>query len=373
MTERSGMELYRMELYKICHRKILWIIGGIMIIWLAFYFYVELITTEQTMVDGVIYHGYEAIQKDREITEEFEGTLTDEKIEQIVETYGFPSKVKLNVSGWEDSNYLTNYVTDHFSDGYMMSWDNYEVPKHVVSIADSGETDYLKNPEDTMYFGYAKGNEQFLAFFQTECYFVSVWLIVALAPLFCEERQSRMRQIILTTERGRKVDIRAKMLAAFTVTGTAYLVMTLIPLLVCWKIFGFAGNAMKAGMVIRVFSFYSLSKYTIGTCTFLYLLISLGALFMLTATGIWISARAKTNFASVLTGIAVWVLPAVVQVTFGNGLTYLFAGAMPFFLTNYISFSETWWAYGFHVVVTAIMTIVGIMQARRGWLEVDAE
>ena len=51
------------------------------------------------------YSGYTAVQINRQITEEFEGMITDEKIDRIIEKYGIPSKLAGNkyveLEGWK--------------------------------------------------------------------------------------------------------------------------------------------------------------------------------------------------------------------------------------------------------------------------------
>ncbi len=82
--EMDKMKLYRMELYKLCHRKIVYA-GTIFLTVVLLLFYSMKISEEWAYVDGVLYEGFEAIQKNREITEEFKGLLTDEKVDAIVE------------------------------------------------------------------------------------------------------------------------------------------------------------------------------------------------------------------------------------------------------------------------------------------------
>ncbi len=73
------MSLYKMELYKICHRKI-FIIGSIsVVLLLILYFWFVGVGDEIATVEGVRYKGYEAVQMDREVTEKYSGVLTDDK------------------------------------------------------------------------------------------------------------------------------------------------------------------------------------------------------------------------------------------------------------------------------------------------------
>ena len=106
------MQLYKMELYKIFHGKIFWI-GILAILGLMFvYFWFAEVGDERCVIDGRSYSGYEAVQMNKKITEEYAGTVTDEKINQIVDKYGLPSELNENMPGWKNGNYLNDFLCD---------------------------------------------------------------------------------------------------------------------------------------------------------------------------------------------------------------------------------------------------------------------
>lgn len=99
------MRLYKMELFKLFQNKI-FKIGMLATTGLLFlYFWFAEVGGEISTVDGKFYSGYEAVQMNRKITEEFEGDLTDEKMNQIIEKYGLPAKLEENMPGWRDGNF----------------------------------------------------------------------------------------------------------------------------------------------------------------------------------------------------------------------------------------------------------------------------
>ena len=96
------MRLYKMELFKLFQNKI-FKIGMLAATGLLFlYFWFAEVGGEIATIDGKFYYGYEAVQMNRKITEEFEGDLTDEKVNQIIEKYGLPTKLEENMPGWRD-------------------------------------------------------------------------------------------------------------------------------------------------------------------------------------------------------------------------------------------------------------------------------
>ena len=89
---------------------------------------------EIATVDGKFYSGYEAVQVNRKITEEFEGELTDKKVNQIVEKYGLPSKLEENMPGWRDGNYLNDFVVRYFTNG---CWETGTIPTQTYTLEKS--------------------------------------------------------------------------------------------------------------------------------------------------------------------------------------------------------------------------------------------
>ena len=125
-----------MELYKICSKKLfLFSVLASLAIFLL-YFWSHVIGAEST-INGVKYTGYQAVKMDREITEAFQGALTDEKVAQIVEKYGFPSGVSEHVNTFLDKNYLNDFVMHGFSDGYFHGINDYHVGTCVYPIAET--------------------------------------------------------------------------------------------------------------------------------------------------------------------------------------------------------------------------------------------
>ena len=69
------MRLYKMELYKICSKKLFLFsaAAAFSILLLYMYSYVE---SSTTTINGVKYTGYQAIKMDRQITAKYSGVLT---------------------------------------------------------------------------------------------------------------------------------------------------------------------------------------------------------------------------------------------------------------------------------------------------------
>lgn len=111
------MRLFKMEIYKLYHEKaFLWGVLSVIGLMMIFFWFAE-VGDELAVIGEKSYSGYEAVQVNRKITEEFEGIITDEKIDQIIKKYGIPSKLSENMPNWRDGNYLNDFVALYFTNG----------------------------------------------------------------------------------------------------------------------------------------------------------------------------------------------------------------------------------------------------------------
>lgn len=291
------MLLYRMELYKMFCRRIVWISGIVMVLLLGFYF-LALMDEERSTVEGVTRFGYAAIQEDRRITKEFEGILTDEKLQQIAEKYGFVSQVKNDYGGWWDKNYLTEFVADYFSDGYMIGWDvgEYQIPKQLMSIKESKIREDMRGED--IYFGYSRGWTKYVKFMQFAGYILIVWLVIVLSPLFAQEHDTNMHALLFTTENGSTKDISARILAAFSMTLMSFLAVALISFLGIWIVYGLDGaqELWEFGSYHWTWS----AQFTKAQYCFWYLLRCGMGILMTCSFCMIASAESKSNFESLL-------------------------------------------------------------------------
>lgn len=365
------MNLYRMELYKILHKKVVIVTGILMILWMAFYFCL-LVNDEHTTVDGIDYYGYEAIQKDREITEEYKGIFTDEKAKQIIARYGFPCKVVEEYGYWQDSNYLNAFVTDHLSDGYIKGWEEgeYQVAEHVIPMQESDLNIYLDAP---LPFAYTKGWEKLLDYMEMGALLLSAWLIITFSTLFSDERQSNTRSLIFTTQQGLDATARAKTGAAFTVCLAVGFVFLSISCALFGSVFGLDGNDVPAAIAAHGYGSNSLMRGGIDHYVLKYVIMIVAALIMLTAICLWTSARVKNNFQAILSNIMLWLVPCAVYVCIRGWLFRLIAGCLPFMLVMYYNMEELYALYKIQLWVVFIAVLLCSISSSRNWREVDRE
>ena len=328
------MRLYKMELYKIYHNRA-FIKSCIvaLVIWLVYFWFVEVGEGIST-VEGEYYQGYEAVQMNRRITEEFEGEITDEKLEEMVERYGFPSVVIRNYPGFRDANYITSFVTDYFTDGYMYGWEDgeYKAPTKLYPMAD---TEAGKREEHIMFY-YSEGWKALIGMLQVGMILVSIIIIIGVSGLFSEESQLKVLPIIFTTQKGKKEDILAKLLAAFTMVSSLYFVMAVFSVALSKLVFGLDGAECSYWLVMGQ---YAWLKMSVKSAVILAMEMGLLGLLSLCALAVCISAHCRNSFHSVVITAVGWGSPVLLRMLFG-GILYVLAGSTPIFLIRFNSVIE---------------------------------
>lgn len=254
------MRLYKMELYKICSKK-LFICSAIAALTIIILYSGIFVVNAETTINDVKYTGLQAVKMDRKITEEWKGVLTDEKVAQIVERYGFPSGVSDNRNYFLDKNFLNNFVMREFSDGYFHGRDDYHVATHVYPIA---ETELGKASEATgkpIVLEYGYGWNVFNNILEIGCMVGIPFVLFALSPIFSEENYINMRQILFTTKEGKTRAVTAKIMAGITVAAGAYAVILTLDFVFVWSVFGLDGRDCLHQWVMEENYVYTWNNY----------------------------------------------------------------------------------------------------------------
>lgn len=316
------MRLYKMELYKLCHKKI-FMIGTVCIVAiLCFFFYLK-VSDEHAYVNGVTYNGYRAVQVNKEITEEFKGVVTDEKVEKIIEKYGYPSEVVYDYGGFRDANFLNGWVAEYLTDGYLRDYDDYKVPTYTYPVAETDLGTVMEKTGEDIILEYGKGWEIFLDFIQIGLILGSILTISVISAVFAGEGQTKMLPLLFTSVDGKEKDTIAKIAAAFTVSLGIWLGIVALDLILCGAIFGFDGGDCLIGTTKIVFLNPARPSTLIKVSDFLVivLLYSLLGTLLLCAETMCISAGFRSSFHAVVNAALCYGAPFLLW------MFMLFAGA----------------------------------------------
>ena len=379
------MQLYKMELYKIFHRKIFWI-GILAILGLMFvYFWFAEVGDERCVIDGRSYSGYEAVQMNKKITEEYAGTVTDEKINQIVDKYGLPSELNENMPGWKDGNYLNDFVTRFFTNG---SWENGVKPTVRYRLKDTGlwkaykeyneniDSKSEKNDKKQMKteilsmwkfkptLEYTTGWKVFGELLQFGLILGSIMIICVISGIFAEESQTKMLPLIFTTVEGKRKDTSAKVLASFTITVLLYAGITGSAWGLCKIVYDLKGGYNLTGVVISGSMWKTVDKVPFFSYLSVLLILGMLAFLSLNAITLCISAYQDSMFGAVVATAICWAIPLLVRIFF-DGLVWILVDSMPMFLIMQVNLNDI---YSIWYVVAVIAVGVLAVSLTKGIL-----
>lgn len=372
------MQLYKMELYKIFHRKIFWI-GILAILGLMFvYFWFAEVGDERCVIDGRSHSGYEAVQMNKKITEEYAGTVTDEKINQIVDKYGLPSELNESMPGWKDGNYLNDFVTRFFTNG---SWENGVKPtvryrlkdtdlwkaykeynENIDSKSERNDKKQMKTEILSMWkfkptLEYTTGWKVFGELLQFGLILGSIMIICVISGIFAEESQTKMLLLIFTTVEGKRKDTSAKVLASFTITVLLYAGITGSTWGLCKIVYDLKGGYNLTGVVISGSMWKTVDKVPFFSYLSVLLILGMLAFLSLNAITLCISAYQDSMFGAVVATAICWAIPLLVRIFFG-GLVWILVDSMPMFLIMQVNLNDIYsiW-YVIAVIAVGVLAV----------------
>lgn len=379
------MQLYKMELYKIFHRKIFWI-GILAILGLMFvYFWFAEVGDERCVIDGRSHSGYEAVQMNKKITEEYAGTVTDEKINQIVDKYGLPSELNESMPGWKDGNYLNDFVTRFFTNG---SWENGVKPtvryrlkdtdlwkaykeynENIDSKSEKNDKKQMKTEILSMWkfkptLEYTTGWKVFGELLQFGLILGSIMIICVISGIFAEESQTKMLPLIFTTVEGKRKDTSAKVLASFTITVLLYAGITGSAWGLCKIVYDLKGGYNLTGVVISGSMWKTVDKVPFFSYLSVLLILGMLAFLSLNAITLCISAYQDSMFGAVVATAICWAIPLFVRIFFG-GFVWILVDSMPMFLIMQVNLNDI---YSIWYVVAVIAVGVLAVSLTKGIL-----
>ena len=372
------MQLYKMELYKIFHRKIFWI-GILAILGLMFvYFWFAEVGDERCVIDGRSHSGYEAVQMNKKITEEYAGTVTDEKINQIVDKYGLPSELNESMPGWKDGNYLNDFVTRFFTNG---SWENGVKPteryrlkdtdlwkaykeynENIDSKSERNDKKQMKTEILSMWkfkptLEYTTGWKVFGELLQFGLILGSIMIICVISGIFAEESQTKMLPLIFTTVEGKRKDTSAKVLASFTITVLLYAGITGSAWGLCKIVYDLKGGYNLTGVVISGSMWKTVDKVPFFSYLSVLLILGMLAFLSLNAITLCISAYQDSMFGAVVATAICWAIPLLVRIFFG-GLVWILVDSMPMFLIMQVNLNDIYSIW--HVIAVIAVGVLAV-------------
>lgn len=285
------MELLWMELYKILRRRMLWI-GLALIVILGWLWLGVTVSETDTVVDGVRYTGLEAVRKDREIARQWEGTLTLEKLYDMIDAYGLAVNEGPQQGAARGGNWVSRYATEQLTD-YKQRGNS-----ETAEFWSGEELENLRWKLETYkpWFCYIAEAD-----FLTEMgWFLNILLLfltaVCLAPVYTEEYQCGTAPILLTTVYGKRETLRAKLFAAVLAAEGMYVVVDGILFLSFLAVYGTDGLRAGAALLgVGNFSYWSCPVWQIYVFS---LFLGASGVAVMAVTTLLFSAACRQTFAA---------------------------------------------------------------------------
>ncbi|MCM1038584.1 MAG: hypothetical protein NC434_04610 [Ruminococcus sp.] len=344
-----SINLYKMELYKICYKRF-FAAGVVCMIGILLLSFQMQVLAEETNINGITYKGYAAIRMDREITEEFKGVITEEKARRIIEKYGFPYRMEED-GALLNANFLNLFVSEYFRGG---SFD--------IRETDIGRVMEMTGEE--VYLAYYHGWYVFFNVLQVGMILGSVLLLCSVSVVFSGERQAGMRPLIFTTREGKRKDICARYAAAFTVTGALWLGIVGFSLTLCGFVYGLDGLKCYNGMVMNYLFAWPQRMIPMDAFAALTLFFSFLGMNLLCAITLCLSAKCRSNFYTLVTAAIFWGTPVLAVGLLAGGRfdgIFRYLAAAPVFMVLYLTMEkiyDIWQVVAGIAVAAAVFCVI---------------
>lgn len=298
-------KIWKEEVKKIASRKIICLGLLLMMIFISWRLVAER-SNYFVVIDGQAFYGQEAVEKDKALTAQYAGILTEEKVRLIYDAYGFnyfdPQQPAHN------RNFCSRFVTEKMTNAKQIGIED------PAAIQFFQGADWEKNAAPLLngdiQFDYVYGWDDLK---ETHSFMVSMALfivfIIGLAPVFAEEYTLKTADILLTTQRGKKSGIWMKITAALFYTAVVYCVFTLYIWLIYFIVYGTQGlNASPALIGVSSFGY---CPATISGFLLYEAALGLASVLLLTCISLAVSALCKNAFLAVVVSMAVFFVPYV--------------------------------------------------------------
>lgn len=297
--------MFQTELYKLCHKKITGI-GFLCLVFIAvYYFYISGIADTTVVDGGKTYQGMEAVRADREIARPYQGLMTMDKAEQILDKYGY-ADTKNNTG---NNNFCNDFVTRYMTNSGRDDGNGI----HLYTPEESGFTRQVEAGAVT--FGYTRGWSSFLESYILVFVCLCIYLSMIITPVFSEEYALRTAGILLTTAHGKKKGARMKYAVCLSLAVGLTLFMFAFIFLMYGFVYGFDGLKASACLMDMV---DPRTRMPVWSVLALLLGCSVLAAWMHTCITIWISSCFRQPFLVVILSVLQYLAPwAVNQISLG--------------------------------------------------------
>lgn len=195
--------------------------------------------------DGIYRRGHDsglkAVAYNRRLAAEYEGNLTEEKVEAIISRFGFARYDE--EGGCVYGNFLNRFVTEKMTD---YSGEKRKAER-LIPLSEKDGWLGACTYKDHIYFAYTEGWDELWEIFMGLAVVWGITLVVLLSPVYSSDRMLRTAPVIRASAGGRCKMVVARLAASWIVSAGGYLLLGGLFFLICGLIYGFEG--LKADML----------------------------------------------------------------------------------------------------------------------------
>lgn len=310
------MRIFKMEFYKIYSKKIIYfgLIGSIL--FLLFYFWMSVLGGEYMYIDGKCYTRTAAIRENINTAREYAGPLTKEKVQEIVNRFGYTIEADQLETDLKTGNtkkgYYENSTNKFITENLTTKRFNREGEMRLISEQDSPVIAELM--DGTRTFGFTDGwGSDFREMQMMVMVITSVLIVIASAPVFSEEYALHTADILMITTYGKQKSAVSKILAAICFSTLLYFTVTALLFSAFAATYGISGFSVSADLVFSDLAFSKINDGTVGSVLIQYIAAGLLGSWVTTCITLYFSARHKQSFSALIWGMMIYLLPIIIN------------------------------------------------------------
>lgn len=318
--------LVKLEIYKLVRKQSFWI--GLLIM-IAFFaeIYLSWVNPAGAGIsllakDGTLLTGRAAVRQDKEISEAYQGIMTDDIVEQILRNEEFNEaqierlwilyNSESSAAGVSEVNRLVGY--------YFLRKDITEGEVYGAWAYRYGEEELYKIedvfPESALplYYEYSAPWGGTLESIISCIFLLHIFLIIGISPIFSEERTQKMNQLLFTSRFGRRKCFWAKAGAAYAISSALAGGVILLLLLITFSLYGTTGLACSIQLVEPfLYQDYQFVR-TLGAVIVDAVILSVAGIWFTVSLILLVSVLAKNALNTVVLSFVLFVVPVIVRI-----------------------------------------------------------
>lgn len=309
--------LLKFELKKILHRtvtRVSLVAAALFILLVSSGLPISYVSTNSRNQSGML--DSELLAHNKEISSEFTGALTDDKIQSIIYKYNlmpFIDEIQ-SQSDEKEKQYTKDFERNVLSNFVMRSFvDN---SGNILSVKEVAG-------ENEIYYGFSPGFDEFIWDYKLVASIAVIVSIIGISPLYSSDYSEKTDSLVLTAKYGKSKLISAKTAAAVLFASVSFIFFTGICIISNGLIFGWEGFDKSLLLSQTAASGYQ-GSLSVGMFSLIYILLVYTAVLICSFFTMLLSSRFQP-FVSVIVSAGFFIATGLVDIGkgFSRGITQM--------------------------------------------------